>query len=346
MAPMPGGIRLGEFIPGVFKGRPRGGGGDEASSSASSSTRARTKKPELDELLAKVQAIQNECEEQDKIVRRDENLREVRDPFLKTKGQIYAKIEEARERIKLRNDTVRDKGGGCHASIRLRHQIEDLLIRLRADFKQLCDIYAQQYRSRMRLRLKEDELEKRYQDLNVIKRGIRETQEAFKDTRDFSQNQIKTLTDLQTEHNQRIATAAIEAGIAVPEEVRGRGLAGLSGGAEEPSAEELETLARWKERDRAFDQQLEDVGAAIDRIGTVTVAIGERVEGQNNMALEMQDKAEAATDEITAINYRLKSIMSKTSSSTCCCRVCLILLVLILGCFTFAMIYNQFIKPK
>eukprot|EP00920_Eleutheroschizon_duboscqi_P019411 GHVT01045970.1.p1 GENE.GHVT01045970.1~~GHVT01045970.1.p1 ORF type:complete len:303 (+),score=60.22 GHVT01045970.1:609-1517(+) len=213
MAPMPGGIRLGEFIPGVFKGRPRGGGGDEASSSASSSTRARTKKPELDELLAKVQAIQNECEEQDKIVRRDENLREVRDPFLKTKGQIYAKIEEARERIKLRNDTVRDKGGGCHASIRLRHQIEDLLIRLRADFKQLCDIYAQQYRSRMRLRLKEDELEKRYQDLNVIKRGIRETQEAFKDTRDFSQNQIKTLTDLQTEHNQRIATAAIEAGI-------------------------------------------------------------------------------------------------------------------------------------
>ncbi|CDJ63361.1 hypothetical protein, conserved [Eimeria necatrix] len=113
---------------------------------------------------------------------------------------------------------------------------------------------------------------------------------------------------------------------------------------EELTEEDEAVLQRWKERDKQFDAQVAQIGDAIDRIAEVAVTIGQQAEQHSQKAEELAQQTQQAAAELQQLDAKLKAFMKSQSSSNFCCKLILLLLVLLLGCFVFSTIYARYMK--
>ncbi|CDJ41963.1 hypothetical protein, conserved [Eimeria tenella] len=113
---------------------------------------------------------------------------------------------------------------------------------------------------------------------------------------------------------------------------------------EELTEEDEAVLQRWKERDKQFDAQVAQIGDAIDRIAEVAVTIGQQAEQHSQKAEELAQQTQQAAAELQQLDAKLKAFMKSQSSSNFCCKLILLLLVMLLGCFVFSTIYARYMK--
>lgn len=306
-------------------------GGDRSASSKKTVSQAAYNKGSLEELLEVVKTIEEEClldPEKDKEAEKD------LDPFFKCKNAITHVVEETRDLIEQRRRILETKGT-TYEAIAKRSAITDNIAYMKKKFQELGDIYAQQYRQRKALKLPEEELDDRHQQLNALLKEIESVHKLSKG-------------------GAAVASAPLERGSVV-------GLAELTArqpfkegsyhdqGSFEPQPEELTeedqiVLQRWKERDKQFDAQVAQIGDAIDRIADVAVTIGEQADVQNQIVEELTQQTNQAAAELQVLDSKLKKFMKEQTASNFCCKLILLLLVMLLICFVFSTIYARYVK--
>ncbi|CRG95594.1 conserved Plasmodium protein, unknown function [Plasmodium gallinaceum] len=108
--------------------------------------------------------------------------------------------------------------------------------------------------------------------------------------------------------------------------------------------DDLIIINRWKERDKQFNEEILQIGEVIDKIGDNAVTITQKAEQQNEIILNLQDQTDKAHDNVKEANIEIKKVMIKQTQATWCCRISLIITLLILIVLTLSIISNKFIK--
>ncbi|CRH04062.1 conserved Plasmodium protein, unknown function [Plasmodium relictum] len=108
--------------------------------------------------------------------------------------------------------------------------------------------------------------------------------------------------------------------------------------------DDLIIINRWKERDKQFNEEILQIGEVIDKIGDNAVIITQKAEQQNEIILNLQNQTDKAHDNVKEANIEIKKAMIKQTQATWCCRISLIVTLLILIVLTLSIISNKFIK--
>ncbi|KAK2194933.1 hypothetical protein BdWA1_001613 [Babesia duncani] len=104
-----------------------------------------------------------------------------------------------------------------------------------------------------------------------------------------------------------------------------------------------DSIRKWRQRDEEFDQQLQEIGEAVDRIGMVAAQIGERANVQAELAIETIGQVEGTTLEISSVTHKIKKLIKRQRRIECTIRIALIgTMLLLLAIFIYA--FFSFIK--
>lgn len=275
---------------------------------------------ELNSLLVRVEKIEKDC-----LPGKDKKdaIEEIEDEFLRTKALMYTNIHECKELVRERHE-MQKKHGNNVETIKKKAQITDQLRSLEIDMKSLQEAYRKQ--TKMKKKFNQQELDNRFQDIQVLRRLIDELTNLASNTNQYGGTEIKTLTEIRAEAAER-----------------GEGRFGPEGAApyEEPSDEDKATMARWKERDAEFDKQLDLIGQGVDRLGEIAVQIGEKADEQKELITQLHHDADIASDDLVELNARVKKIMGDSMGFNCCCKVILAIILIVLIGIAISMITNR-----
>ncbi|KJP88512.1 hypothetical protein AK88_01791 [Plasmodium fragile] len=108
--------------------------------------------------------------------------------------------------------------------------------------------------------------------------------------------------------------------------------------------DDMVIINRWKERDKRFNQEILKIGEVIDRIGANAVFITNKADEQNEIILDLQDHTDKTQNNVKEVNVEIKKVMKKHSQTTWCCRISLVIILIILVMITSNVISNRFIK--
>ncbi|KAK1933075.1 hypothetical protein X943_002073 [Babesia divergens] len=206
--------------------------------------------------------------------------------------------------IRARDQLKRDKASHPLAQIKLTTSIEARLQQTRSDIDVLCAIYERITSSkRYRKKYTDEEISKLEDTLRNV-----ETQynayNASRFKRPFGTTK-RLNVDLSSQANALPVT-------------------------QEEQAIANESIQRWKQRDEHFDEQLQEIGEAVERIGTVAITIGEKASEQAKNAIETMHRVEGTTADISAVSTQIKRILKRQRRVECSIRIGLILTFLIL----------------
>eukprot|EP00923_Selenidium_pygospionis_P059987 GHVN01105606.1.p1 GENE.GHVN01105606.1~~GHVN01105606.1.p1 ORF type:complete len:365 (+),score=73.36 GHVN01105606.1:141-1235(+) len=267
---------------------------------------------DMNQLLARCQTIEKDC--LGGKTKKDE-IGEIEDDFLQTKALLQTSIHEAKDLIRQRHEIQR-KSGNNVATIQKKAAIIDILKAANVDFIKLQDIYKKQAKQKKKFGV--EELNNRFQDVQVLKRQIAEVEDVARNVNQYSTTEIRTLADLRAETANRSG-----------------GRFGPTGAPsyEEASEEDRATIGRWKERDKEFDAQLDTIGEGVERLGEIAIQIGQKAEEQQEYVTQLHTEADVATDELVKINAKIKKIMGDGNAGfNCCCKLILaIILIALIG---------------
>ncbi|KAL8439741.1 hypothetical protein Efla_002643 [Eimeria flavescens] len=294
-------------------------------------------KGSLEELLEVVKIIEEECLlDPEKEAEGEKGL----DPFFKAKNAIMHVVEETRELIEQRRRILETRGT-TYEAISKRSAISDNISYLRKKFQELGDLYAQQYRQRKALKLSDEELDDRHQQLNALLKEIELVHKLSKNGGPPGAAGLGLSGDVGAGRSAAVSLTALAATPLQPgEEEEGE----RNPQAEELTEEDQIVLQRWKERDKEFDAQVKQIGDAIDRIADVAVTIGQQADMQSEKVEELAHQTNQAAAELQLLDSRLKKFMKEQSASNLCCKLILLLLVMLLICFVFSTVYARYIK--
>ncbi|CDR97335.1 hypothetical protein, conserved [Babesia bigemina] len=114
---------------------------------------------------------------------------------------------------------------------------------------------------------------------------------------------------------------------------------------EEEQLKAMASIQRWRTRDEQFDQQLQEIGEAVERIGEVAVVIGERANEQVMKAVATMEHVEDATEDVTSVSQQIKSVLRKQKTVECSIRAALIASFVVVAClFVYSLI--RFLKNR
>ncbi|KAL8436106.1 hypothetical protein ACSSS7_001963 [Eimeria intestinalis] len=121
-------------------------------------------KGSLDELIEVCKTIEEECLLDPE---KEAESEKGQDPFFRCKNAIIHVLEETRDLIEQRRRILETRGT-TYEAIAKRSAISDNMAYLKKKFQELGDLYAQQYKQRKALKLSEEELDDRHQQLNAL----------------------------------------------------------------------------------------------------------------------------------------------------------------------------------
>ncbi|EDO08448.1 putative integral membrane protein [Babesia bovis T2Bo] len=226
--------------------------------------------------------------------------------------QHAAIVADMKERDQIKND----KSTHPIAHIKLTSRIEVRIQQIRSDLDILSQIYEKIISSR--------KYRKKYTDEELLK---------FEDTLQNLEEQCN-IYDSGKLRRPTTVRRRINLDFSVPE--------GYSMN-EEDKTKATESLQRWKDRDEGFDQQLQEIGEAVERIGDVAVVIGERATEQAKKAVDTMNKVQNTTSEISVVSMQIKTLLKRRYNLELSFRIGLILIFLIVFCvFIFSLI--KFLK--
>lgn len=204
--------------------------------------------------------------------------------------------------IKARDQLKRDKSPHPLAQIKLTTSIECHLQQAAADLEVLNVIYERITSSRRHRR--------KYSDEEINK---------FEETLTNLETQLSTY---ESTRYKRSLSAKKRANL------------DLSPNTEEVTPEDQaladESMQRWRKRDENFDEQLQEIGEAVERIGNVAITIGEKATVQAKSAITTMSKVQDTTSDISAISLQIKQVLRRQRRVELTLRIGLILTFLIL----------------
>lgn len=74
------------------------------------------------------------------------------------------------------------------------------------------------------------------------------------------------------------------------------------------------------------------------------MTIGEQADVQNQIVEELTQQTNQAAAELQVLDSKLKKFMKEQAASNFCCKLILLLFVMLLACFVFSTIYARYIK--
>ncbi|KAF8818527.1 hypothetical protein IE077_002014 [Cardiosporidium cionae] len=238
------------------------------------------------------------------------------DAFLRIKKNTVDLIRNCRVLIQDRHRIQRTKGNSFEA-IKKGKDINQIIEQLHGDFRGLSNAYTKQCKRRDKEKFSDEELQRRYDEIGVIKRQIDELVSSYKSTNglfDFSENGDEIEKELGLTNSLNL------------ESNRWRGRP-----EEKVSEEDQATLSKWKERDAHFDQQVVEIGKSVEAIAEEAYQIKDRTEKQISLAADIQEKVVDTSAELRFVNDRIKGVVEKGNSGKYCFRFVLIFVVIIMA---------------
>ncbi|KAL8450057.1 hypothetical protein Emag_003404 [Eimeria magna] len=246
-------------------------------------------KGSLDELIEVCKTIEEECLVDPE---KEAESEKGQDPFFRCKNAILHVLEETRDLIEHRRRILETRGT-TYEAIAKRSAISDNMAYLKKKFQELGDLYAQQYKQRKALKLSEEELDDRHQQLNAL------------------------LKEIELVHKLSKGGGA-QPGGAVSWEGGGSGPVALS-----------DLISRHPGGEGDAD---------------VAVTIGHQADVQSHKVEELTQQANQAAAELQFLDTRLRRFLKEQSPSNFCCKLILLVIVMLLVCFVFSTVYARYIK--
>eukprot|EP00921_Rhytidocystis_pertsovi_P026005 GHVQ01041987.1.p1 GENE.GHVQ01041987.1~~GHVQ01041987.1.p1 ORF type:complete len:358 (+),score=63.17 GHVQ01041987.1:190-1263(+) len=328
----------------------------------------------LDVLISRMDVIARECGVYDTGSGEGEGSNS-KDEFVRIKVSIYSHLGDVRNLIRERK-TKHIARGICREVIEHGVRITGLLRSLDANINRLAVVYKSQMNKKKKYT--EDELTCRLQDVNILRRLIQETHNAYRGNA-LHDDELRTVTELTkrsdlfsmvttaaetpaSQHTQSAHTCAPSSAAQTPSaSAGGRNEGGVDAEAvrrvvEEmnntcsfPSAasytvkvsdEDTQTMSRWTERDRAMDKDLEDISEALEGLENFAIRIGETTDRHDIMAQEIRVDTDEARIKVKAMTQRVKKLISNDHNSTFVIRILLAIILLLIGGYVYVE-YNQ-----
>lgn len=269
---------------------------------------------ELEELILKLDLLEKECV-QEQLHQEKEALK---DDFVALKRQLYRQLMELKEQIRSRHAMQRARGNTVDV-IRAGAAIEKGLRAMDQCFAQITDVFKRQLKQKGR-KYTEEVLDRRFQELQLIKQQIEESRKLFKNPTGYTESEIKTLTDFQSQ-------------------MRSHGVSQQEW--RDLNAEEKGVLERWKQKDAEIDAQLLELGDAIDRLGEVAVAVGEKADKQAELVAGLHQQADEANQELQEVNNRIRELLLTQNGMNLVCKLVLSFVLVGLIGFIISLIKNR-----
>ena len=76
----------------------------------------------------------------------------------------------------------------------------------------------------------------------------------------------------------------------------------------------------------------------------MTVTIGEQADVHNQKVEELTQQTNQAASELQLLDSKLKKFMKEQNPSSFCCKLILLVIVMLLICFVFSTVYARYIK--
>lgn len=108
--------------------------------------------------------------------------------------------------------------------------------------------------------------------------------------------------------------------------------------------EDLIIINRWKERDKQFNEEILQIGEVLDRIGQNADVITKQAEQQNEIIMNLQDQTDKVQDNVKEASENIKKLMITQSHATWCCRISLLLVLVVLILLSISVLFNKFFK--
>uniref|UniRef100_A0A0G4I743 t-SNARE coiled-coil homology domain-containing protein n=1 Tax=Chromera velia CCMP2878 TaxID=1169474 RepID=A0A0G4I743_9ALVE len=273
----------------------------------------------IDELMTRLERVEIETGVKQKEGQQPEQP-QIKDDFLRLRAIMYDNLGETLEAIKERHN-IQKRKGNCVEAVQKGAFVKEQLKKLDLDFVKLHDIYRKQ--STQKRKFSEEEMKKRFEDMQDLKRRIEEAKMTFRNAGGVKSQDLKTITEMRRQMNLEAGNTGKGAGAGVRRE------------AEEVTEEDKKTMQRWKERDEDFDRQLGLIGEGADRIKEVGQRIGDLADQQNAAVTELHGDADQAQGEINELNIKIKKVMDSQKNTTFFCRIILIVVLIALLGFLF-----------
>lgn len=252
----------------------------------------------------------------------------VKDDFQQTKATMYRMLEVLRENIRERQALQKNRGSaGSYEVIEKGVRIREQMQSLERYLPKLQEIHRKQ-QNKTRTFSKE-ELQKRYQDIRVLKRCIDEVKCSFQgntDLPDLPEGEIDA-----SGGGNSCPRATLFGNSAL------RAAGNASDSKRDLTDEEAGAMDRFKNRDAMFDNMLDEISLTVDRLKPIAEQIGTSAQRQQLLAEDIRENAEKAEDDLRSMNVRLHEVMQYEKGTTFFCRFFLIMILM--ACLGF--LYNQ-----
>jgi len=224
-----------------------------------------------------------------------------KDEFLKVKQRIYTLLEQARSDIHDRQSVLK-KRGNCYETIHKGQAVRQALDELKQALPRLQELH-KKAQNRRSGKVKKDELQARYQDIRVLKRHIDELNELYLSGQELPPEAAASFVAPKFLGLRDSARAN-------PEDAR-----------RDMTSEESDALAAMKRRDADIENQVEEVGLALNRLDPLARTIGATAERQRLRAEALTAEAEKTGADIEQINRRVTEIMRYEKNTNMCCQI-------------------------
>ncbi|GBE58645.1 hypothetical protein BOVATA_001380 [Babesia ovata] len=215
--------------------------------------------------------------------------------------------------IRERDQIKRDKSAHPLAQIKVTARIDARVEQVRIDLDILHNIYERITASRRHRKKYTDEELRQFEDT---------IQNLEEQCSTYDSNKYRRVTTVKRRINMDFTAPTESEPMTEQEQLKAR-----------------ESIQRWRTRDEHFDQQLQEIGEAVERIGEVAVVIGERANEQVLNAIATMEHVEGATEDVTSVSQQIKTVLKKQRTVECSIRVTLIFTFLVVMClFIYALI--------
>jgi len=277
-----------------------------------------TNLPGLDQIKTKLEHIHNECNPnpEDKSSKKSVE----KDEFLRAKKGCYAMLVNLRERIRHRLELIKKKGNNVEA-IKLGVSIQTMISEM--EKKLLPNMEAilkkQDSGSYLRKRIKPEEIAERYNDLSVLQKHLQDCKRSHLSNREPAHEDYE-----EAWAEQEDGAPSTLFGTQVDKTGR------------EMGDDEKTLVDRWAAKDKEFDTLLEGIILDVQELGEHAATIGVAAERHQELIAELTDKTGNASTGVKGLASQAKDIVKQDQNATCCCRIILLVALMIILAFIFA----------
>lgn len=272
--------------------------------------------PGLGDVRSKLEHIEKECVGQ----KADKELQDKeKDEFVRVKAKCYGLLTIVREKIRYRYGIIKERGNNVEA-IQLGIKIQGMIKDMEKMLPVLHNVLTKQASATfLRRRLKPEEIEERYKDLAVLKKHVQDCKTSYHGNRELDKEEFEEAWATEAEDGKR--QQLFGGGGRIQVDQSGRAV----------QSSEQEVIDKWAAKDKEFDTMLDEISIDIEALGQHAVNIGAAAERQGALIEGVGKKVDTADAGVKDLSSRVKDIIEQDKNSTFCCRVILVVLLMIIA---------------